>query len=133
MRTHTHSTYNSHHTACRYSAHAQHTHTTRPAPTRTRHQDTHTPALLTIPLPYPHPRCQLLPLFLSFTAGPTLHANLTDPNILWRIFLFKILVLPVCCSQTASLNLSPNFILPLSFSPCGETSTFVGSSLPEIW
>ena len=92
-------------------------------------QDTHAPTLFTMPLPYPHPRCHLLPLFLSFTAHPTLYANLTDPSILWRIFfLFKRSVLPVCCSRTVSLNLSPNFIPPSSLSPCGETSTFVGSS-----
>ena len=115
-----------------------HMHSTQAPDTHHPHahatQDTHAPTLFSRPLPYPHPRCQLLPLFLSFTAHPTLYANLTDPNILWRIFfLFKRSVLPVCCSRTVSLNLSPNFILPSSLSPCGETSTFVGSSLPEIW
>lgn len=48
---------------------------------------THTPpAFRTIPLPDTHPHRQFLPLFLSFMAGPSLYANLTDPNTLCRNF-----------------------------------------------
>lgn len=71
-------------------AHARHTRITRPPPTgntRTHHTG-HTPSLHppTIPLPDTQPHRQFLPLFLSFMAGPSLYANLTDPNTLCRNF-----------------------------------------------
>ena len=72
-----------HHTCTAYTyhtptVHRQHAHT----PYRT-----HTPpAFCPIPLPHTHPHCQFLPLFLSFMAGPSLYANLTDPSTLCRNF-----------------------------------------------